>query len=71
MDILANLSKEYDVMTTQLYQVLGDKKLTVQNLCTQLKMFCTTLKKANIWGDTDTALTVQNFTLKKPFKGKC
>ena len=71
MHILANLLKEYAVMTMQLYQVLGEKKLTVQKLCTELKMFYTTLKKANIWGDMDTVLNVQNFTPKKPFKGKC
>ena len=71
MHILANLLKEYDVMTMHLYQVLGKKKLTVQKLHTQLKMFYTTSKKANNWGDTDTALNVQNFTSKKSFKGKC
>ena len=71
MHILANLLKEYDVMTMHLYQVLGKKKLTVQKLHTQLRMFYTTSKKANNWGDTDTALNVQNFTPKKSFKGKC
>ena len=30
MHILVNLLKEYAVMTMQLYQVLGKKKLTVQ-----------------------------------------
>ena len=29
MHILANLPKEYAVMMTQLYEVLGEKKLTV------------------------------------------
>ena len=58
MDILVNLLKEYTVMTMQLYQELGEKKLTVQKLCTQLKMSYTTLKKANNWGDMDTVLNV-------------
>ena len=58
-------------MTMQLYQVLGKKKLTVQKLHTQVKMFYTSLKKANNWGDLDTALNVQNFTLMKSFMGKC
>ena len=70
MHVLLNLPKEYAVMTMHLYQVLG-KKLTVQKLHTQLKMFYTTLKKANNWGHTDTVLNVQTFTLKKSFKGKC
>ena len=71
MHILVNLLKEYAVMTMQLYQVLGKKKLTVQKLHTQLKMFYTTLKKANSWGDMDTVLNVQNYMLKKSVKGKC
>ena len=71
MHILANLQKEYAVMTMVLYQVLGEKKLTVQKLCTQLKLFYITLKNANNWSDPDTALNVQHFTLKKSFKGKC
>ena len=51
MHVLANLPKEYAVMMMQLYQVLGERKLTVQKLCTQLKLFYTTLKKANNWSD--------------------
>ena len=66
-----NLPKEYAVMMTQLYWVFGEKMLTVQKLCTQLKILYTTLKKANNWGDMGTVLNVQNFTPKKPFKGKC
>ena len=53
MLILANLLKEYAVMTMELYQVLGGKKLTVQKLHTQLKVVYTTLKKANNWSDLD------------------
>ena len=71
MHVLANLPKEYAVMMMQLYQVLGEHKLTVQKLHTQLKLFYTTLKKANNWSDPDPALNVQLFTLKKSFKGKC
>ena len=68
---LANLLKEYAVMMMQLYQVLGEKKLTVQNLCTQLKLLYTTLKNANNCSNSDTVLSVQQFMLKKPFRGKC
>ena len=71
MHVLVNLPKEYGVMMMQLYQVLGEKKLTVQKRHTHLKMFYTPLKKANNWGDMDTVLNVQNFTLKKSFNGKC
>ena len=71
MHILVNLLKEYAVMMTQLYQVLGEKKLTVQKLCTQLKLFYTTLKEVNNLCNPDTALNVQHLTLKKSFKGKC
>ena len=59
MHALVNLPKKYAVMMTQLYQVLGEKKLTVQKLCTQLKLFYTTLKKGNNWSNLDTALNVQ------------
>ena len=31
--ILANLLKEYAIMMMQLSQVLGEKKLTVQKIC--------------------------------------
>ena len=71
MHVLANLLKEYAVMTMQLYQVLGEKKLTVQELHTQLKLLYTTLKKANNWSDPDTVLNVQHLTLKRLYKGKC
>ena len=71
MHVLVNILKEYAVMMTQLYQVLGEKKLTEQKWHTQLKLFYTTLKKANNFSDLDTALNVQHFTLKKSFKGKC
>ena len=71
MPVLDNLPKEYTVMIIQLPQVLGEKNLTVQKLCTQLKLFYTTLKKANNWSNPDTALNRQHFTPKKSFKGKC
>ena len=71
MHVLVNLPKEHAVMMMQLYQLLGEKKLIVQKLHTQLKMFYTPLKKANNWGDMDTVLNVQNFTLKKSFNRKC
>ena len=71
MHILVNLPREYAVIMTQLYQVLGEKKLTVQKLHTQLNLFYTALKKANNWINPDTVLNVQHFTLKKSFKGKC
>ena len=71
MHILANLLKEYAVITMQLYQVFGEEKKAVQKLCTQLKLFYSTLKKANNWSDLDTVLNVQHFTPKKSFKGKC
>ena len=71
MHVLVNLLKEYAVMTMQLYQVLGEKKLTVQKLCTHLKLFYTTLKEANNWGDLDTVQNVQHLTLKKSFEGEC
>ena len=71
MHILANLPREYAVMMTQLYQVMGEKTLTVQKLCTQLKMIYITLKKANNWGDVDTVPNVHHVTPKKSFKGKC
>ena len=58
-------------MMMELYQVFGEKKLTVQKLCTQLELFYTTLKKANNWSNLDTVLNVQNYTLKKSFTGKC
>ena len=70
MHVLVNLPKEYTVMTMQLYQVLGENKLTVQKLHTQLKLFYTTLKKANNWSIPDTVLNVQHLTLKISFKGK-
>ena len=54
-------------MMTQLYLVLGEKKSTLQNLHTQLKLFYTMLNKATNWGDPDTALNVQHFTQKKSF----
>ena len=65
---LVNLLKEYVVMMTQLYQVLGEQKLTLQKLCTELKLFYTSLKTANNWGDPDTVLNVQHFTPKKSFE---
>ena len=34
LHVLANILNEHAVMTTQLYQVLGEKTLTVQKLCT-------------------------------------
>ena len=71
MHVLANLLKEYAVMTMQLYELLGEKKLRVQKLHTQLKLFYTTLKKANNWSSLDTALNLQHSIPKKSFKGKC
>ena len=41
MNILVNLPKEYAVRMMQVYQVLGEKKLTVEKLCPQLKLFYT------------------------------
>ena len=69
--IMVNLPKEYAVVMMQLYQVLGEKRLTVQKLHTQLKLLYTTLKKAKNWGDLDTALNVQHYIPKKSFSGKC
>ena len=48
MHVLANLLNEYSVMTMQLFQVLGEKKLIVQKLHTQLKLFFTTLNVRSI-----------------------
>ncbi len=77
--VLSNLPKEYVVMTTDLYSLLVEKKLTVKDLKLKLKRVFKALKKTNNWNDEETALysreagkeekSEQKF--KKKFKGMC
>ena len=74
--ILSNLPKEYVVMTSDLYSLLIEKKLTIKNLKLKLKRVFKALKKANNWNDEETALYSreagkEELKFKKRFKGMC
>ena len=77
--VLSSLPKEYLVMTTDLYSLLIEKKLTVKDLKLKLKRVFKALKKANNWNDEETALYSKEtgkeeraeHKFKKRFEGMC
>ena len=76
---ISDQMKEYVVMTTDLYSLLVEKKLTLKDLKLKLKRVFKALKKANNWNDEETALYSKETSkeeraehrFKKRFNGMC